>query len=204
MSDAKQERTGMNPFYRTNLLGLLAVVLVLVGIPGYAQSHEAEEHVAEEHSHLHSHHLGLFVGATSKFEEGGTYFSLGLEYEYLLDKEHGRWKLGVVGELIFGHKTEYLIAVPVIFRAYKGLFVLAGPGLEWFPSHEEEGDEHHDPHAMGNSEGSEGGYDTHVLLRIGAGYQFHVGKFSITPVVNLDMWRKHHSLVWGISIGRGF
>ena len=51
---------------------------------------------------------------------------------------------------------------------------------------------------------TESGYDTHVLLRIGAGYQFHVGKFSISPNVNLDMWRKHHSLVWGISIGRGF
>lgn len=194
----------MNPIIRTNILGLVAAALVLVGINGYAQSHEAEEHVAEEHSHFHNHHLGLFVGATSKFEEGGTDFTLGLEYEYLLDKEHGRWKLSVVGELIFGHKTEYLIVVPVIFQVYDGLFVLAGPGLEWFPSHDEGGEEHHEAGAVGNNESSGGGYSTHVLLRIGAGYHFQVGKFSISPVVNLDMWRQHHSLVWGISIGRGF
>ena len=194
----------MTQISRTSILGLLAAALFLLGVNGYAQSHTAEEQHGQELHHFHNHHLGLFVGATSKFEEGGTYFSLGLEYEYLLDKEHGRWKLGVVGELIFGHKTEYLIAVPVIFQVYDGLFVLAGPGLEWFPSHEEEGDEHHDPHAMGNGDGSGGGYSTHVLLRIGAGYQFHVGKFSISPMVNLDMWRKHHSLVWGIAIGRGF
>lgn len=126
----------MNHIIRMNILGLVVAALVLVGIPGYAQSHEAEEHVAEEHSHLHNHHLGLFVGATSKFEEGG--------------------------------------------------------------------EEHHDAHAMENNESSEDGYKTHVLLRIGAGYHFQVGKFSISPVVNLDMWRQHHSLVWGISIGRGF
>ena len=194
----------MNRIIRMNILGLLAVALVLVGINGYAQSHEAAEHGVEEHSHLHNHHLGLFVGATSKFEEGGTYLTLGLEYEYLLDKEHGRWKLSMVGEFIFAHETEYLITVPLVFHAYKGLFVLAGPGLEWSPSHEDGGEEHHEANAEGYNESSGGGYSTHVLLRVGAGYLFHVGKFSISPMVNLDMWRKHHSLVWGISIGRGF
>ena len=183
---------------------LLAVALFLLGINGYAQSHEAAEHSAEEHGHLHNHHLGLFVGATSKFEEGGTYFSMGLEYAYLLDKEHGRWNLGAVGEFIFAHETEYLIAVPVIFNAYKGLYVLAGPGLEWSPHHEEGEEGHHDPHAMENDESSDGGYSTHVLLRIGTGYRFHVGKFIISPNVNLDMWRKHHTLVWGIAVGYGF
>ncbi len=127
----------MNKISRTSTLGLLALALILLGINGYAQSHEAAEHDTEEHGHLHNHHLGLFVGATSKFEEGGTYLSMGLEYEYLLDKEHGRWKLGVVGEFIFAHETEYLVAVPIIYNAYKGLYVLAGPGLEWSPHHEE-------------------------------------------------------------------
>jgi len=194
----------MDHIIRMNILGLVGAALVLVGIPGYAQSHEAEEHGVEEHSHFHNHHLGLFVGASSKFEEGGTYLTLGLEYEYLLDKEHGRWKLGVVGEFIFAHETEYVIAIPVVFHLTKGFFLLAGPGLEWSPSHGEGGEEHHDAHAMENNESSEDGYKTHVLLRIGAGYHLQVGKFSISPVVNLDMWRQHHSLVWGISIGRGF
>jgi hypothetical protein len=62
-------------------LVLLATALILMGSNGYAQAHEAKEHGAEEHTH--SHHLGLFVGATSKIEEGGTDFTLGLEYGHL-------------------------------------------------------------------------------------------------------------------------
>jgi hypothetical protein len=191
-------------FSRMSTLGLLAAALILMGINGYAQSHEAEEHGVEEHAHSYNHLLGLFVGATSKLEEGSTDFTLGLEYEYVLDKRQMRWAIGLVGEVIFAHKTEYLITIPVIFRAYKGLFFLAGPGLEWFSHHVEGGEEHHEALAEGNNESSEGGYENHILLRIGAGYHFQVGKFSISPMVNLDMWRQHHSLVWGISIGRGF
>jgi hypothetical protein len=73
--------------------------------------------------------------------------------------------------------------------------------LEFLVPHEEDGEEHHEAHSNGNDES---GYTTQVFMRIGTGYQFKIGKFEIVPMVDLDIWRGHHALVWGMAIGRGF
>jgi hypothetical protein len=39
---------------------------------------------------------------------------------------------------------------------------------------------------------------------IGMGYGFEVGEIIITPTIDFDFFRGHRSLVWGLSIGKGF
>jgi len=46
--------------------------------------------------------------------------------------------------------------------------------------------------------------DNHFLFRLGAGYDIDLGNISLTPTVNLDFVEGEESLVFGISLGKGF
>jgi hypothetical protein len=160
------------------------------------QSHEAEV----ESRHYHSHHIGLFLGGTSNLKNEETDFTLGFEYSYRLSKKTALWNIGITGEAIFAHKTEYLLVVPVIMRITGAFFLRAGPGVEWAQHSEENG--HGDIHAAeaANSNGRE----TEFFVRVGIGCGFEAGKFSITPSLDLDIFEGRTTLVWGIAIGKGF
>jgi hypothetical protein len=175
---------------------LLAFAMVLTVSYSHGQAHEAE---AETH-HYHSHHLGIFIGGTSNLKKEETVFTLGLEYEYRLSKNMSRWGVGLIGELIFAHETEYLIVVPVILHVTDAFFLRAGPGIEWAHHSEENG--HGDIHVAEVTNGN--GRESEFFLRVGIGYGFELGKFSITPSLDLDIFQDHTTLVWGMTIGRGF
>lgn len=154
-----------------------------------------EEDHAEAH-HLHLNHLGLVFAGTTGLEEGGeTHFTLGVDYERRLSEV---WGVGVVGELIFAHKTEYLFVFPAYFHVTEKLWFQAALGFEVsYHHHEEENEGNHGEETHTSKE-------TEFLLRIGMGYGFEVGEIIITPTIDFDFFRGHRSLVWGISIGKGF
>lgn len=161
---------------------LTAWALILISSYSYSQAHETEMHQS------HRHHVGLFLGGTSNFKNEETDFSLGLEYEYRLSKKTGGWSIGLIGELIFAHQTEYLLAMPIVLRVSDAFFFRAGPGIEWAQHGEENGH----------------GRETEFFVRFGIGYGFEVDKFSITPTLDFDIFQGHTTLVWGIAIGKGF
>lgn len=155
---------------------------------------QEEEH-AEAH-HLHLNHLGLVFAGTTSLEKGrGTHFTIGADYERRLSEV---WGVGLIGELIFTDKTEYLFAAGVYFHATEKLWFRAALGFEVAYHHHEEGSE--DVHA----EETHTKKETELLLRIGMGYGFEVEGIIITPTIDLDLFRGHKSLVWGLSIGKGF
>lgn len=180
--------------YRVFTIWLLACALVLITSYSFSQAHEAETH------QYHRHHAGLFLGGTSNLKKEETDFTLGFEYEYRLSKKMARWSIGLIGEMIFAHKTEYLLVVPVILRITDAFFFRAGPGVEWAHHSEENG--HGNIHAAEAADGE--GSETEFFVRVGIGYGFEVGKFSITPTLDFDIFQSHTTLVWGIAIGKGF
>jgi hypothetical protein len=41
-------------------------------------------------------------------------------------------------------------------------------------------------------------------LRLGAGYDFPIGRLSLTPLINADFIDGHTTWVYGIALGYGF
>ena len=78
------------------------------------------------------------------------------------------------------------------------LWFRAAPGFEVANHHHEE--ESEGVHAKETHTSKE----TEFLLRIGMGYGFEVEGIAIIPTIDLDLFRGHNSLVWGLSIGKGF
>ena len=42
------------------------------------------------------------------------------------------------------------------------------------------------------------------LVRLGAGYDFHLKRIVLSPSIDVDVVRKHAALVAGLNIGFGF
>src|SRR5690606_41942393 len=86
-----------------------------------------------------------------------------------------------------------LFPYTTLFRScahpFKGTKLIAAPLVVF-------SEEHH-------SEGHEIKKESSFAFRIGAGYDFHVGKLSLGPTVDFD-FGKTEALNYGLSIGFGF
>ena len=79
--------------------------------------------------------------------------------------------------------------MPVFLHASERLKFLAAAGYESLgPFEDEEG--HHE--------------DRETVVRLGVEYAFHVGKYSLSPALNVDFVEGEELLVVGVTIGRGF
>ncbi len=78
----------------------------------------------------------------------------------------------------------------LIYEVTEHIWIRSGPGIEILQ--EEIGH-------TGETESK-----TEFLYRVGAGYSFHFGRFSIDPSVDLDFIRNSTTLVWGVNFGMGF
>lgn len=140
------------------------------------QALAAEEH-HEEHteSHYHRHHVGLMLGNTH--EEGEDEFTIGLDYEYRFSQYFG---IGLIGEYV-GEDAREGVGMGLLFiHPYKGFRFLAGAGVK--PKAEE----------------------TKFIWRLGIGYRFHMGNWTIAPEFNLDFTEGRTVEVYGVSFGYGF
>ena len=137
----------------------------------------ATEQVNEEHkdSHYHINHIGLFLGNTH--EEGENEFTIGLDYEYRFSQYVG---IGLLGEYVGKPEREGVILVPLFIHPYKGFRFIAAPGIK--PKKDEE----------------------KFIWRLGIGYRFPIGNWTIAPEFNLDFTEGKTVEVYGVSIGYGF
>lgn len=193
--------------WRRSLLPFSAGVtlfLGLFGLPATAQEPEEEQHTeAEAGDHeaheFHRHHLSVFLGATradvevhggggetEAESEGGegseeirteTEGTIGLDYEYRFSRA---WGLVAAFEWVGGDARNWLMGLAPAVHPVAGLKILAGPGIE---------------HNDGENE---------FVFRVGLGYEFDVGRWSLTPAFNVDFVDSEETYVYGIYVGKGF
>ena len=130
-----------------------------------------------EHAY-HPHHLSIPLGWLTK-EGGKEAFAYGLEYEYRFSKSFG---LGAFIESAEGDFDLLTYGIPIAYHPIDAakLFLAFGYETEAF-EHE------------------------HFLIRVGAGYDFHHGNFSIGPQAWYDFVETGKYLGFlGIGVGYGF
>ena len=135
----------------------------------------AEEPGSAAHGHHEPHSvIGVFIGDTTEDRRDG--LTLGLEYEYRATESLG---IGFTAEHVSGNFDTNVFVLPIALHngAWK---VYAGPGIE-------SGEEGSDP-----------------LLRVGLEYGFHVGKYEISPQLDVDFVDGERLIVFGIVFAREF
>jgi hypothetical protein len=153
---------------------VLSVAVFTLAMPLQALAAE-EEHEKHKESHYHTNHLGLFLGNTH--EEGEDEFTIGLDYEYRFSQYFG---IGAVLEYV-GEDAREGVGMGLLFiHPYKGFRFLAGAGVK--PKAEE----------------------TKFIWRLGIGYRFPIGNWTIAPEFNLDFTEGKTVQVYGVSFGYGF
>jgi len=164
---------------------LFSILFVYSNTFGQNNVNDIDTH--EKSEHFHFNHLGIFIGATSSLEKKSTNFTLGADYVRRFSST-SPWGIGFIGEAIFAEHTEWVFGIPAYYYVEDIIWIRSGPGIEILK--EESG------HSL----------DTKIefLYRIGLGHDFELGKFTITPSVDLDLVHHHNSVVWGVSIGKGF
>ena len=206
----------------TSWLGIVILALVFcLASPMrlVAQEHEAvgteqkssgEEHEGatgehkgvegHEEEHLHKHHIAVFLGVTEGVEphvehhdnghgdphaeesgsdkdDPGT--TIGFDYERRFTKLFGFG--GMIDWVVEGNR-EWLIGPIAFLHPFGGAKLYAAPCFE----HVRESD------------------SSEFVFRVGASWDFEVGKFSIGPNLMYDFSEEHDLWVVGIGIGRGF
>lgn len=171
---------------------LMSIVLcfILSNTLIYAQHHD--EHTKQEsHDHHSKHHVAVFNGGTTIFSHEITAYTIGVDYEYRISKLVG---MGFLGEIIMTESNEIVTGISVFAHPIKGLKFVAAPLIVYSKPHQT--DEHHvDAHDIKR--------ESHLFFRIGAGYDFHFGKFSVGPSINYDIG-KVKAINYGLSVGVGF
>jgi len=144
-------------------------------------------------------HISVFVGATTETgDDSETSFTLGADYERRLSEFFG---IGALADFALGKtKRTALLGVPFFVHPTEPLEFHAAPAIE-FANEPSDGDTGED---SGDSD-SETGSTTNFAVRLGAGYEFALGRFSIAPEVNIDFVSgESASVVYGLAFGIGF
>jgi len=154
---------------------LLLAILLLPGIDHPAFAMEPEEE-AEEY---HRHHLSVLVGgAVRDEEETETGFGGGFEYEYRFSRWLG---VGVLAEAVSGDLRDVLAIAPISLHPWRGLRLVAAPGAEISKEN-----------------------DAVFAFRLGVGYEFEFGRFTVAPEYNADLVEGTPTHVFGLAFGVGF
>lgn len=175
-------------------LSILTLIL-FTGLLAFGQDdgHHDDQHKTGHGSHHHKHHMALFNGATTSFGHHFTAYSTGLDYEYRLADFFGT---GFMAEVVHAATREYIAGIPFFIHPYKGFKIIAAP-VVMVSEHQEIEVVHHKAAETTNEQ------EAQLGVRLGVGYDFHLGRFSAGPVVNYDFINNMGSAVYGISIGIG-
>ena len=166
----------------TVIVTIIVMMVISRMLQAGSDETQPENQGHHDESHHHNHHIGLFGGFTNDLDEHND-FTLGLDYVYRLPVWEQRLGMGAFGEVIFAEHKEYLLGIPLMLKPAGNLFFVVAPGIVIV---EEEST------------------DNHFLFRLGAGYEIDLRNISLTPTVNLDFVEGEESLVFGISLGKGF
>lgn len=141
------------PVKWVRLAGARALILLVIGVGASAVA-AAEEPETEEYSR---HGVALFAGVTDDDQE--TAFSLGLDYEYKLNRRLG---IGGLLDIAFGDLRAGVLGVPIFVHPTEQLKLLGAPGFE-------------------RREG-----ENNFLVRLGGSYVFEVGRVGLAPAFFVD------------------
>ena len=155
-----------------------------------AQTMPTDDHHASGIKH---HHPSFFIGATTPtgaqhvFNNTATWFTVGVDYEYRINKPLG---ISIFTEYLFAAHEEFLFGLPVFVHPWRGLKLNAGPllALVHEAKTEETPLEWH----------SKYGY------RLEVGYDLYIDRYTITPIINYDRVAGHGEFNYGVAIGAGF
>lgn len=178
---------------------------------------EHEEHA--EHAAPWKNEIAMFVGGTRrlKFEEDETGLTFGLEYaRQLFPRAAGsiavEWSDGSI-------ERDWIAMIKMGVQPFEnwahGAIMYIGTGIEVGRVDEvlleedeesevvplEPADEHGDEHA---EEGEQFETEVDAVMRLGLGWVFHAGNFSIIPNINSDIVGEDWALVGGVTIGYRF
>jgi len=170
----------------------IIIIALLLAVPQLLSAQQGQQHEegASNSTHFHPNHVAAFVGATSQLRGSNeTHFTLGADYVRRFGVK-GQWGVGGFGEVIFHDPTEWLFGAAGYFFPVASLWVQAGTGVEFYQA------------GHGGDEPAE--TKASFLLRFGAGYQFELPGFSVTPLALVDLVRDTEASVWGVSVGKGF
>jgi len=144
-----------------------------------AHGHSSGDEHAHETVH-HRHHVGVVVGGGVHFAEDETRSGavIALDYEY---RVHSLLGVGAAVEAATGDLREVIVITPVTVHPWRGLRLIAAPGVE-----------------IRREEPAE------FLFRLGIGYLFDVGRFSIGPELDVDIVQGEPTIVAGMVFGVGF
>ncbi len=124
------------------------------------------------------HHLSVVIGGTHIPDADETAFTLGLDYEYRLNRTLG---LGVVAEQAFGPIDSTTLLAVADIHITEGLAIQTGPGVEFLDG------------------------ESFFVTRIGAVYEVEVGEaFTLSPQVHYDISTGEDAIVFAFAIGRAF
>ena len=184
---------------------IVCITLIMFCSTGLiAEEHKKHDDHQSSHS-FHTYHLALFGGFTSNLDAKHTDFSIGADLEYRLSEKFG---VGVLVDMVLADHTETIIEVFLAFHPADNIKLFLAPGFA-FAKHEVHEDEHHSEEHFGSlnsDEASTTSIETasHFAFRLGASYDFHIGKLSISPTISADFINSTVSLVYGVAIGIGF
>ncbi len=155
---------------------LLSKSLLILSLPLLSLSSTAEQHDPEGTPHeYHKNMIAGFIGATTP-ERRKASPAFGIEYERRI---WARFGIGALAEYTAGHEGFWIAAVPFALHNGPWKFYVA-PGFE---------------------DSSEG---TKPLLRLGGEYGFEVGRWEISPQIDVDFVDGNQVLVMGVTFGLGF
>ena len=128
------------------------------------------------------HHLSILTAGTNVPSEDYTAFTLGIDYEYRLNRRLG---VGFVAEHAFGNIDATSLLAVADIHLWRGLTLQVGPGVEFV----DEGEEN----------------ETFALARIGTLYEFEIGEsYTLSPQFHYDISSGADAIVFGVAFGRAF
>jgi len=130
---------------------------------------------AEPPSEARPHTLHALIGATAERRDDGV--ALGAVYEY---RKKGPMGLGAFGDVTLADHSSTVIGGAGYYHPVDHLTIMAGPGVEFHRG------------------------DSHVLVRVGAYYDFDFQPFSLAPMMFLDFGLGDPALLIGLGFGFGF
>jgi len=177
----------------------LSVAAVLL-TSDLALAHEGPE--GEEGEAETRNEIALIVAGTYEdlgSEDTENFFTIGAKYQREISS-----LIAVAGVFEYlNTKPAAVLVFPVHFRAWKGLDIFAGPGVEF--SDEEEDDEDEEDHDDGDEGGDSGDWDATFLIRVGVGYAIEFGeRYSLSPSLALDFIGRDGALIYGADFSIKF
>ena len=157
---------------------VLLAALSLQVTPAFAEAPHANAH----HRNDHPHHLSVFVGETEfEGDKDKSGFTLGIDYEYRVNDLIG---LGTVAEYAYGDIDALTVLAVADIHITHRFIIQTGPGYEWVDN---------------NSK------DNSWVYRVGALYEFNLGRFTVSPQAHWDFHdATDDALVLGLAVGMAF